>query len=346
MSFMSASLVLIMQVLAAAALCHGLCRVLMPLLQRYALARPNARSSHVVPTPQGGGIAILIAMLVVCAFAVHSGVLVLSEPLIVLAAATVMLALIGGWDDIAPLPASLRLGLQGLAVGAVVLALPPLDLMPVLPPMAEGALVILAGIWFVNLTNFMDGLDWLTVAGFLPMTALIAVLGMAHQTPPDAAMVAAALCGALIGFAPFNRPVARLFLGDVGSLPIGLITAFLLYAVTGQSGLAAAILLPLYHVSDATLMLVQRLVRRERIWESHRGHAYQRATSNGFSVRAVALHVLGLNCALAMLALICVLVRSTPVHLACLASGLALTLLLIRHFGTPHGASGDTGTAI
>ncbi len=345
MNVVSASL-LLLQVLAAALLCHGLCRLLMPLLQRYALARPNARSSHIVPTPQGGGIAVLLAVLIVCIPVTAYGLMPLSVPMIALTGAAVMLALIGGWDDIAPLPASLRLVLQGLAVGAVVLSLPPLDLIPILPPVIETVLVILAGIWFVNLTNFMDGLDWLTVAGFLPMTALITILGVFHHAPPEAAWLAAALCGALLGFAPLNRPMARLFLGDVGSLPIGLIAAFLLYAVTGQSGLATAILLPLYHVTDATLTLVQRLMRRERVWESHRSHAYQRATTNGFSVRAVALHVLGLNIMLALLALICVAVQSTPVHLACLATGMALTTALIRHFGTPRAGMdvADSGT--
>ena len=114
--------------------------------------------------------------------------------------------------------------------------------------------------------------------------------------------MSAALCGALIGFAPFNKPVAKLFLGDVGSLPIGLLVGWLLWQLAGTGALAAAILLPLYYLMDATITLLRRLARREKVWEAHRSHFYQQATVNGFSVMAVSAHVFVLNLALAALA--------------------------------------------
>ena len=101
------------------------------------------------------------------------------------------------------------------------------------------------------------------------------------------AVTAATLCGALIGFAFFNKPVAKLFLGDVGSLPIGLLVGWLLLQLAGTGALAAAILLPLYYLMDATITLLRRLARREKVWEAHRSHFYQQATANGFSVMAV-----------------------------------------------------------
>ena len=101
-----------------------------------------------------------------------------------------------------------------------------------------------------------------------------------------AAVVALALCGALLGFAPFNKPVARLFLGDVGSLPIGLLVGWMLLQLAGTGALAAAILLPLYYLMDATITLLRRLARREKVWEAHRSHFYQKATDNGFSALA------------------------------------------------------------
>ncbi len=331
------TVLLLLVFFAAALITATACRALRPLLQRYALARPNARSSHVVPTPQGGGIAILLAMVLIIVILALAQIQPPTREIVRLMGAALILGLVGGWDDLRPLPASLRLMLQGLAVAGVVLALPPLGLLPGFPVWCERVLVILAGLWFVNLTNFMDGLDWLTVAGFVPMTGFIAVLGLTgfgmvstNGTVP--ALFAAMLCGALIGFAPLNRPVARLFLGDVGSLPIGLLGAYLLYHVAGSAGIVPALILPLYHVTDATLTLFRRLARRERVWEAHRTHAYQVATTNGFSVMAVCGHVFGLNLILCGLAFAALVHDATPVQLGCLGAALALTLGLIWHF--------------
>ena len=99
----------------------------------------------------------------------------------------------------------------------------------------------------------------------------------------------------MLGFAPFNRPVAKLFLGDGGSLPIGLVLGWLLLQLAGNGHLAAALLLPLYYVADATITLVRRMARGERITEAHRSHFYQIATTRGFSVMDVVKRVFGAN---------------------------------------------------
>ena len=172
-----------------------------------------------------------------------------------------------------------------------------------IPAWLEQAFLILGGVWFVNLVNFMDGLDWITVAEMVPVTALRRPRsGSSGICPSLVALVAAALCGALLGFAPFNKPVARLFLGDVGSLPIGLLVGWMLLQLAGTGALAAAILLPLYYLMDATITLLRRLARGEKVWEAHRSHFYQKATDNGFSALEVSAHVFGLNLALAGLA--------------------------------------------
>ena len=146
--------------------------------------------------------------------------------------------------------------------------------------------------------------------------------------------MAASLLGALIGFAPFNRPVARLFLGDVGSLPIGLLVAWLLYRLGLQHGLAAAILLPLYYIADSTLTLLRRAAKGEPVWKAHRSHYYQRATSNGFTVTEVVGRVFVLNTALAVLAGATLLWPSRLVTLAALAAGAALVAATLRRFST------------
>lgn len=320
--------------ITAAAVSALLCVLLRPLLLRYALARPNARSSHRVPTPQGGGIAVLAG-----AFAALAAVATLLPPagmggFVFVTVAAAALAVVGAWDDIRPLSPGLRLGLQALCVAVVIVyAAPDLRLFPgVMPLAAERCLALLAGIWFVNLTNFMDGLDWLTVAGFVPFTGALAMAGLAGLVDPATGLLAAALCGGLIGFAPFNKPVARLFLGDVGSLPIGLLGAYLLYRLAGTGALTAALILPLYHVADSTLTLLRRLARRERVWEAHRSHVYQQATTNGHAVLRIAIEIGLLNLALVGLAGLTLLMPAMPVQIGALGLALLLTGLLMRRF--------------
>ncbi len=317
----------------AAAVSAGLIVRLRPLLVRYALARPNARSSHTEPTPQGGGIAVVTAAL----FA--AGILRTSEigdvqEWLALALGTVALALLGAVDDIRPLPAALRLAVQ-TAVVATLVAYTHGRLFPDMPLALERGLAVLAGVWFVNLVNFMDGLDWMTVAETVPVAGALLALGALGHLPPLPTLAAAALLGAMLGFAPFNRPVARLFLGDVGSLPVGLLTAWLLYRLALQGGLAAAILLPLYYLADASLTLARRAARGERVWEAHRGHFYQRATVNGLSVPGIVARVFGLNLALAGLAVATLLWPGWPVTLGALALGAALVAALLARFGRP-----------
>lgn len=304
-----------------------------PLLQRYALARPNARSSHTIPTPQGAGIAVISATLVVAlGWGVWANVAI--PPALFIA--TILIALVGFADDLISLPVLVRLVLQAACVGAVVFTAPDeARVVPALPLALERGLIVIAGIWFVNLVNFMDGLDWMTVAEMVPVTGALVLLGLAGTLPPLPSLAAAALLGGLLGFAPFNRPVARLFLGDVGSLPIGLIVAWLLYRLALEGGLAAAVLLPMFYLADASLTLLRRLARRERVWEAHRTHFYQRATVNGLSVRGVVARVFAVNVALALLAAATLLWPGWPVTLPAMAAGIGLVAALLARFARP-----------
>ncbi|MFD0935261.1 glycosyl transferase [Methylobacterium trifolii] len=317
----------------AAALSAGLVVRLRPLLQRYALARPNARSSHTVPTPQGGGIAVVVATVTVSGlFLAEAGA---GRDWLVLTGAALALALLGAVDDIRPLPAALRLAVQGIVVAILVGSVEG-RLAPDSTPLAlERGLAVLAGLWFVNLVNFMDGLDWMTVAEIVPVSGTLLLAGLTGILAPLPTLVAAALFGAMLGFAPFNRPVARLFLGDVGSLPIGLLVAWLLYRLALGGGFAAALLLPLYYLADASLTLVRRAARREAVWQAHRSHFYQRATVNGLSVTGVVARVFGVNLGLAGLAGATLLWPSWPVTVGALAAGCLLVAALRRRFARP-----------
>jgi UDP-N-acetylmuramyl pentapeptide phosphotransferase/UDP-N-acetylglucosamine-1-phosphate transferase len=325
---------------AAALLSALLIHLLRPLLLRYALARPNARSSHSVPTPQGGGIAVLGAALLVWAAALAWAETSAGPAGWALALSAVTLAVLGGLDDIRPLPPALRLAVQAICVAAVVSWGEGRVLPELVPWPLEWTLLVLAGLWWVNLVNFMDGIDWMSVVELVPMTAALAAVGLAaNLLGAPAILLAAALCGGLLGFAPANRPVARLFLGDVGSLPLGLLTGWLLLEFARAGGLAAAFLLALYYVADATLTLLGRLRRRERVWEAHRTHFYQRALQNGFSVREVDARVLALNGALAAFAAATLARPTLLVTAGALAAGLALTAATLRSFARPRTRS-------
>lgn len=301
-----------------------------PLLQRYALARPNARSSHRTPTPQGAGIAVIAATLIVASlWGASAGVAI--PPALV--AATVVIALVGFADDIVSLPVLVRLVLQAACVGAVVLTAPETArIAPALPLALERGVVVLAGVWFVNLVNFMDGLDLMTVAEVVPVTAALLLLGTLGDLSWPAVLIATALCGAMLGFAAFNRPVAKVFLGDVGSLPIGLLLGWCLLELAFRGQPAAALLLAAYYLADSTITLFRRIIRREPFWSAHRTHFYQRATDNGFTVRRVIAETFALNLVLALLAIVTVRAGSTAITIVCLIAGAAAVAFVLRRF--------------
>lgn len=319
--------------IAAALICAGLIVVLRPLLARYALARPNARSSHITPTPQGGGIAVMAATAIAAALAGWLGVPHPDHAIPVVMAAAACLAAVGMIDDLWPIPVVPRLVLQLAAVTLLFEALPSqIRILEPIPIALERALLIVALLWFINLVNFMDGLDWMTVAEMLPMTVVLAALAFLGEAPSDVLPIALALAGALLGFAPFNRPVARLFLGDVGSLPIGLLIGWCLLELASHQHLAAAVLLPLYYLADATITLFRRVTSRERFWDAHRSHFYQRATDNGFSVRQVVTDVFLLNVFLAALAIASIAIGSTGVDVAALMLGACGVMVVLVRF--------------
>lgn len=321
---------------AAMAMTMALIVWLRPWLARYAMARPNARSSHRTPTPQGGGIAVIAATLCVTIAAM----LVLEHvpspfgsSFFPVLAAGIAIAIVGVVDDIRTVTIAPRLAGQTLAVAMVLWSLPSdFAVAPFLPWWLERVLLLVTGVWFVNLVNFMDGLDWMTVAEIVPIAGGLVLISAFGALPLHATILALALLGAMLGFAPFNKPVARLFLGDVGSLPIGLLVGYLLVLLAGNGHIAAALLLPLYYLADATITLLRRLGNGEKIWEAHRGHFYQRATDLGFTVPQIIRRVFVVNVVLVTLALFSVWHGGWAVQILVLAAGAGLVGWLLVSF--------------
>jgi len=317
----------------SAVVCVGLIVILRPVLRRYALAKPNVRSSHREPTPQGGGLAVVAATIAATWLGIFGfGVSIAPPPAIVLAA-VVLMACIGAVDDIRPIEVVPRLLLQALAVAAVIYALPDnLRVVPVMPWWLERILLFVGGVWFVNLVNFMDGIDWMTVVEVVPLTGALVAIGALGALPAYGVVVALALGGAVAGFGYFNRPIAQLFLGDVGSLTIGLILGWLIVLLAGSGHLIAALLLPLYYLADTTITLLRRLARREPIWKAHRTHFYQRATERGFTVIDIVGRVFAVNVGLCALAVMTVIMPGRISGIAAFLAGVALVAWLVIVF--------------
>jgi UDP-N-acetylmuramyl pentapeptide phosphotransferase/UDP-N-acetylglucosamine-1-phosphate transferase len=129
--------------------------------------------------------------------------------------------------------------------------------------------------------------------------------------------------------------VAKIFLGDVGSLPIGLLLGWCLLQLAYYQHFAAALLLPLYYLSDATVTLLRRLIGREPFWRAHRSHFYQRATDNGFTVWRVVREVFALNIVLAALAIGSAMTASAIVGTLLLVAGGIATALVMYRFSQP-----------
>jgi UDP-N-acetylmuramyl pentapeptide phosphotransferase/UDP-N-acetylglucosamine-1-phosphate transferase len=319
--------------------CLALIRALMPLFGKVALAVPTHRSSHKTPTPQWGGLAISVATFGAAAITsvmagIGGGEM---HSLLLVSLAAMLLVVLGGIDDVRPLGPGLKFGVQAAAIVVMLTALPgDLRILPTLPEWLERGALLLGALWFVNLVNFMDGIDWMMVAEVVPITAGFAIICSIVDLPLGALIVALALNGAMLGFAPFNRPVARLFMGDTGSLPVGLLLAWLLIVLAGEGHLVAALLLPLYFVADTGVTLCRRAAAGERVWEAHRTHFYQRARDNGYDNWQIVGRVAVVNCGLVMLAVVSVLLNSEAAQALTLVAGLGLVSWLMATFARPR----------
>ena len=250
---------------------------------------PNARSSHRVPVIRGGGIgfvAVILATWLALALAGTPGI----PPGVLVGALAI--AAISLLDDVRGVRWSIRLAVQALAVGAALAALPggPV-LVDGIPVWLDRLVLGLAWLWFVNLFNFMDGIDGIAATEALVIAfgivAIALIAGLPGWPVPPALVVGAAVTG----FLPFNLPRARMFMGDVGSTTLGFALGWLLILVAAEGALATAILLGLFFVADATSTLLMRAARRERLHEAHRHHAYQRAVDAGLPHATVSMAV-------------------------------------------------------
>jgi len=272
-----------------------LAALLLTLLIRYIankkelLDHPNERSSHTIPTPKGGGLAIMIAFYAGLAFLYLQDDIGYELFFALLSALPVII--ISLLDDIYHLSARIRLGVQFGSAAAALYFLDGVEMLSLGSFSLSGIwlnLVALLGIiWMTNLYNFLDGID-----GYAGSEALFAGAAAYLLFGSETALLVAA---AAAGFLLLNWHKASIFMGDVGSAPLGFIFAVLmLYDADTPHFLGWMMLLSLFWF-DATLTLLRRMKKGEKLSQPHKKHAYQRLNQAGFSHDKVVMLAMGLN---------------------------------------------------
>ena len=268
--------------------------VLNELKRRSILDMPNQRSSHQQPTPRGGGIAVMIVI------AICWSVPALNSPIAAaLLVGALLLAIVSWIDDLKTVEIIVRLSAQ---FAAVILGLFFLDnegylLQGLAPKWLDRVLAALVWVWFINLFNFMDGIDGIASIETMIISFGLTILSITSPSIAPEPWLSLSILGVATGFLKSNWPPAKLFLGDVGSIPLGYILGGLLLLVAMRGAWQVALILPLYFLLDSTITLCRRLLRLEPIWRAHKEHFYQQAVSAGKSHAEVttAVAILGLT---------------------------------------------------
>jgi Fuc2NAc and GlcNAc transferase len=296
---------------------------------------PNERSSHGSATPRGGGLAIVVtataAVLILAAYG--------SVPrnlCVALVGGGVGIAVVGFLDDRSAVSARVRLVVHLLAAGWAVYWLGGLTTVRIGDHVASvgwasGALAVLGIVWVLNLFNFMDGIDGIAASEALFVVCAGALLSAAGSGVREAAGVFAGACA---GFLIWNWPPAKIFLGDAGSGYLGYFIAVMALASARNSSIAIWVWLILGGVFfvDATVTLLRRLLRGERVYEAHRTHAYQWLARRWKSHAKVTLAVMAVNLTwllpwavladgLTRYTLACLIMALTPLALIAIAIG-------------------------
>lgn len=327
-------------------ICFALSALLVPVAIHYLLHRdimdtPRVQSSHEELTPRGGGIGVLPIVLGGWIWLLANNHI--SWPTHASWIAVIIGALIISYlswrDDIHEegLSVRARLVIQILAV-ALPLVFWPLKMGHVLPAWVpdgvERFLLVIGWMWFLNLFNFMDGINGISGMQAMSISLGIVVLAVtgAIIVPTGIPMAAIMIAGAAGGFLLWNaRPKAKVFLGDVGSIGLGYCLAWLLIIVAAQDYLIVCILLALVYLSDATFTIVKRGLQGKKIWQAHREHCYHKATVKGALTHLQTVGtIVTMNIILIGLAFAAAYKWMHP--FAAMGTGLVLVAIMLRSF--------------
>lgn len=269
-------------------------------LEKNIIDTPNARSSHVRPTPRGGGVGFVTCFLLSILVLLVHGITYVSIA-VALFLAGLLIATVGFLDDRGHIAARWRLLAHFSAAFIVLFGMggaPAVDFLGW--TLGAGWITALLGaffiVWMINLSNFMDGIDGIAAGQAISVSLFGSLLYLANGQV-ELAILPLSLSATVLGFLVWNFPPAKIFMGDAGSGFLGLVLA----ALTLQAGwynpqfLWTWLILGGVFIVDSTYTLIRRLLRREKLYEAHRSHAYQIASRKYKAHRPVTLTVLTIN---------------------------------------------------
>jgi UDP-N-acetylmuramyl pentapeptide phosphotransferase/UDP-N-acetylglucosamine-1-phosphate transferase len=251
------------------------------------------------PLPRTGGLAIFgsVLMGIIVTVALGEGVIFQANGIFWILSTVLLVGAVSFWDDRVGLSPGFRLGVQALAAAGVTggagLAMITIP-MPTFESLALGWLALpvtmLLLMWMANLYNFMDGMDGFAGGMTVIGCGLLGYLGW-QADHPVISVIATLQSAAAAGFLVHNFPPAKIFMGDVGSVSTGFLVAVLIVlgCRDGVFDLWVPIIVFSPFILDATVTLVRRAFRHEKVWKAHRGHYYQRLVLGGWSHRRTVL---------------------------------------------------------
>ncbi|MBP9791714.1 MAG: hypothetical protein KBC27_00690 [Rickettsiales bacterium] len=282
---------------------------------------PNTRSNHKTPIPVGGGIAIVITTLWTLFLTFFNQTT--ESQIKYLFLSIIIIAFISFIDDLKSLKVRTRIPFHIIAIILLLKSLlfPQHDIYMFI--------TLIVGIFFfINFYNFMDGIDGSAASEAIHIgMSIILLYAFDSFIPQELLIVSLVLVGASLGFAIFNWHPAQIFLGDVGSISLGVICAWLLLNLALYKYLAAAIIIPLYYIADSTLTITKRLLQGKKIWQAHSEHFFQKAVRKGLSHAKVTRKIILINFILCILSII-----SIYYPILALTASLLVVGMLLYHF--------------
>lgn len=293
---------------------------------------PNSRSNHKKPTPRGGGVAICAAILIgfVALCFMQKGDFLYLWPLF---AAAILIAVISWVDDVKKIGIKVRFLFHIIAVsiGMVIVSdyghIDSVISFGLLPTWLDYLITAILWLWFINLYNFMDGIDGITGTETVFIGLGIAISIFLINSPFNPAFYAAVIVAAALGFLAFNWHPAKIFMGDVGSITLGFLLGWLLLDLFTRGAFVAALIIPAYYLCDATVTITKRLIQRKKIWQAHSEHFYQQAVRRGFSHSKTVSLIICLNTILIALSIASIIFSGSEIYFLLMAYLLCFTFL-------------------
>jgi Fuc2NAc and GlcNAc transferase len=253
---------------------------------------PNERSSHTIPTPRGGGLAIAITWFAGITYMNYKGYL--QTNLFFALISGILLSTISFLDDIYNLKSFPRFIVQS-AVAAIALyfigGLKAIDLgfFVFENPYLLNIFAFIGIVWFINLFNFIDGID-----GYAASESIFICVSIFFFVSDNVLLL---LAMAILGFLPWNWDKAKIFMGDIGSTLLGfsICVLFIYFHNTGQFSIVNSLILSSLFWFDATFTLFKRFINKEKLGQAHKKHAYQRIVQFGFSHQKTLLYAMLTN---------------------------------------------------